>query len=75
MTQLLYIIKETQISQNNHPIKKRSPKIINSLNILKQVFYKLKHTNRRMTQRIMLIPKIMSQFQVTTKMILIKNTS
>ena len=59
----------------NHPIKKIPPKIIKSLNILKQVFYKLKHTNIRMTQMIILIPKMMSQFQVTTKMIMIKTTS
>ena len=53
------------------PIKKRSPKLINSLNILNQRINKLEHTNIRITNMIILIQKGMSQVQVATKIILI----
>ena len=59
----------------NHPIKKSFPKILNPLNILKQIFNKLKNTNRRITQMIILLPTRLGQLQVTTYMVMIKTTS
>ena len=43
--------KNTEI----HPIKKRRPKLIKSLNILKQIFNNLKQTNRNITHMIILL--------------------
>ena len=64
MTQLLYRSIPSQRIQNNNPIKKIFPTLINSLNILKQRINNLKHTNRRITPMIILIPKRTSQVQV-----------
>ena len=71
-----------RIFQKYHPIKKITPKIINLLKILKNIFNNLKHTKVRITQIIMLkllsihkkiiLPNIMSQAQVKMKMLLIK---
>ena len=41
-----------------HSIKKISPKIIKSLNILKQILNKIKHKNKRITWKIILPPEI-----------------
>ena len=72
-----------QISTKHHPIKKIMPRILNLLKILKKRLNKLKHTKIRVTKmitikiitinEIILLPKITSQVQVTTKIILMKN--
>ena len=73
MKQLLYTRISIRRSQINHPIKNIFPKLIRLLQISKQRLNKLKHTNRRITQMIILLPNIMSQFQVTTETIIMKN--
>ena len=77
VTQLFY-----RIIQKHHPIKKIIPKLINLHKILKQIFNNQKHTKIRITQIIMInllpihqiiiLPKRISQAQVTTKTILVK---
>ena len=78
ITQLLY-----KRSQKYYPINKIIPKLIKLLNIYKNRFNKLKHTQIRITQMLMinilpiyqiiLLPNIFSQFQVRTKIIMTKN--
>ena len=46
---------------------------MNILKNTKQIFNKLKHTNRRITRIIILLSKRLSQVYVTTEMIMIKN--
>ena len=77
VTQLFY-----RIIQKHDPIKKIIPRLINLQKILKQIFNNQKHTKIRITQIIMInllpihqiiiLPKRISQAQVTKKMIRVK---
>ena len=56
----------------HYPKKRRFQKLIKSLNILNQIFNKLKHTNRRITQIITIYTKNNESSSSDKEIILIK---